>query len=405
MTRPYLDYAATTPVDPRVSALMATLEGPDGVFANPSSDHPAGQAAAQRVAAAESQVRETLGDPAFRTVWTSGATEADNLAILGLARALSKRGDGRRRMLVAATEHSAVLAAARAAREYGMQVDTLPVAADGRLSPQTLAAALDTDVALVSLALVNNETGVIQDVPALTPMIRKSGARLHLDAAQALGRLPDASAYGDADLVSLSAHKCCGPKGIGALCYRPDVRLAPLLHGGGQQAGLRSGTLPVALIAGMGEALRHLDDAAERQRQRALQRRLRQALHDLGGVVLNGRGDGAPHILNASFSGVHGGALRAALRDLSVGFGSACSRRDGPSHVLRAMGRPDALAYASVRFSLGRFTTEADIDTAMATVTDAVTTLRSVSPLWREMSEGRHTVDSAYGVTTALEMA
>ncbi|RZU98899.1 cysteine desulfurase family protein [Spiribacter vilamensis] len=405
MTQPYLDYAATTPVDPRVSALMASLEGPDGVFANPSSAHPAGQAAAARVEAAEAQVCETLGDAAFRTVWTSGATEADNLAILGMSRALAKRGEPRRRILVTATEHSAVLAAAQAAREYGMQVETLPVAADGRLAPETLVAALDTDVALVSLALVNNETGVVQDIPTLAGPIHEVGARLHLDAAQALGRLADTSAYGYADLVSLSAHKCCGPKGIGALCYRPDVRLSPLLHGGGQQAGLRSGTLPVPLIAGMGEALRLVDDAAERCRQYALQRRMRQALHDLGGVVVNGGDDRAPHILNVSFPGVHGGALRAALSDLSVGFGSACSRRDGPSHVLRAMGRPDALAYASVRLSLGRFTTEEEIDRAMAAVTHAVGMLRSISPLWRDIGEGRHTVHSAYGFTTALEMA
>lgn len=405
MMQPYLDYAATTPVDPRVSALMATLEGPDGVFANPSSAHPAGQTAAARVEVAEAQVRETLGDAAFQTVWTSGATEADNLAILGTTRALAKRGGSRRRILVTATEHSAVLAAAQAAREYGMKVEVLPVAADGRLLPETLKGALDTDVALVSLALVNNETGVVQDVPALAGPIHEVGARLHLDAAQALGRLPDASAYGCADLVSLSAHKCCGPKGIGALCYRPDMRLSPLLHGGGQQAGLRSGTLPVPLIAGMGEALRHRDDAAERRRQYALQRRMRQALHELGGVVINGGGNRAPHILNVSFPGVHGGALRAALSDLSVGFGSACSRRDGPSHVLRAMGRPDALAYASVRLSFGRFTTEEEVDRAMAAVINAVGTLRTVSPLWREIGEGRETVNSAYSFTTSLEMA
>ena len=405
MMQPYLDYAATTPVDPRVSALMTRLEGPDGIFANPSSTHPAGRAASLQVEAAEAEVAAALGDGGFRTVWTSGATEADNLAILGLARALAKRGDARRRILVTATEHSAVLAAAKAAREVGMQVDTLPVTADGHLSPETLIAALDTDVALVSLALVNNETGVIQDIPALAGPIHDAGARLHLDAAQALGRLADTSAYEYADLVSLSAHKCCGPKGIGALCHRPDVRLAPLLHGGGQQAGLRSGTLPVPLIAGMGEALRHLDDAAERRRQEALRARMRQALHDLGGVVINGGGNCAPHILNVSFPGVHGEALRAALGDFSVGFGSACSRRDGPSHVLRAMGRPDPLAYASIRLSLGRFTTEAEIDTAMAAVTDAIGQLRSVSPLWREMDEGHRTVNSVYGFTTALEMA
>lgn len=402
---PYLDYAATTPVDPRVSALMARLEGPAGAFANPSSSHPHGRRASGLVDAAADQVRETLGDTGFEVIWTSGATEADNLAILGLAEALSRRDHSRRRILVAATEHSAVLAAASAAQAYGMQVETLPVTADGRLQVETLNARLDERVALVSLAPVNNETGVIQDVPALAEAVHAAGASVHLDAAQALGRLPDAGCYAHADLISLSAHKCCGPKGVGALCHRPGIRLAPQLHGGGQQQGLRSGTLPVALIAGMGEALRWLDDAGERARQRTLRARMMDALRQLGDVVINGRADGAPHILNVSFPGVHGEALRDRLSGLSVGFGSACSRRDGPSHVLRAMGRPDPLAYASVRLSQGRFTTADDIDQAMTIVTDAVRTLRRVSPLWRDIAEGRQTIQSAYGLTTTPEMA
>ena len=405
MTRAYLDYAATTPLDPRVAATMAALQGPDGVFANPSSSHPHGRRAAAVIETAQERVLETLGDRDFQVIWTSGATEADNLAILGLARAIDQRGGERRRILISETEHSAVLAAADAAREAGLQVERLPVEADGRLSPETLEAALDRDVALVSLAPVNNETGVIQPIDQLAPRVKAVGARLHLDAAQAVGRVPEPGPYHHADLVSLSAHKCCGPKGIGALCVRPDVRLAPLMHGGGQQSGLRSGTLPVGLIGGMGDALRHRDDAIEQARQRALRGRLVDALRGLGSVVINGRGDGAPAILNASFPGVHGGALRAALGHLSVGFGSACSRRDGPSHVLRAMGRPDALAYASVRISVGRFTDEAEIDAAGAQVVAAVTGLRGISPLWREIEEGRWTVGSAYGVTTALEMA
>ncbi|AUB78031.1 hypothetical protein BBH56_02190 [Spiribacter roseus] len=406
MTHAYLDYAATTPVDPRVAAGMAALEGPDGVFANPASGHPYGRRAAAVVESAQEKVLETLGDRDFQVIWTSGATEADNLAILGLARAVARRGGGRRRILVTATEHSAVLAAAdAAAREAGMQVERLPVAADGQLTPATLEAALAPDVALVSLAPVNNETGVIQPIERLAPLVRAVGARLHLDAAQAVGRVPEPGPYRHADLVSLSAHKCCGPKGIGALCVRPDVRLAPLMHGGGQQSGRRSGTLPVGLIAGMGDALGYRDDAAEQARQRALRGRLVDALRAAGGVVINGRADGAPAILNASFPGVHGGALRDALGDLAVGFGSACSGRDGPSHVLRAMGRPDALAHASVRISIGRFTEMADIDAAGAQVVAAVAALRGISPLWREIEEGRRTVDSAYGVTTALEMA
>jgi len=405
MTGAYLDYAATTPLDPRVAAAMAALEGPDGVFANPASEHPHGRRAAEWVDTARDQVLEALGDRDFEVIWTSGATEADNLAILGFARALARRGSARRRILVTETEHSAVLAAAEAARETGRVVERLPVQPDGRLAVETLEAALDEEVALVSLAPVNNETGVIQPIESLAARVRAAGAWLHLDAAQTVGRVPGPGPYRHADLVSLSAHKCCGPKGIGALAVRPSVRLDPLVHGGGQQAGRRSGTLPVALIAGMGEALRLRDDAAEQDRQRGLTRRLLEGLRASGGGVVNGRPDGAPAIVNVSFPGVHGGALRDALAALSVGFGSACSQRDGPSHVLRAMGRSDALAYASVRVSVGRFTQPGDIDAAAAAITAAVGELRRISPLWRELCEGRHTLSSAYGVTTALEMA
>ena len=401
---PYLDYAATTPVDPRVSRFMARFEGPDGFFANPGSDHPAGHAAASAVDDAAHQVLGLLNDPGFRVIWTSGATEADNLAICGLARALDRRDSRRRRVLVVATEHSAVLAAARATMSAGMQVETLPVSGDGLLEVSTLEQALDDNVALVSIAPVNNETGVIQDIETLAPAIRAVGARLHLDAAQAVGHLPDDRPYRHADLISLSAHKFYGPKGIGALCYRPELRLEPLLHGGGQQGGIRSGTLPVPLIAGMGEALQIRDDHDERTRQRGLQQRLSQHLEALGDVVINGRRDGSAHVLNGSFAGVQGEALRAALADLSVGFGSACSSRGGPSHVLRAMGRPDALAHASVRFSLGRFTTERDIDAVAGRVADRVRRLRAISPVWRELQAGK-SIEDVYGVTTPPGMA
>ena len=401
---PYLDYAATTPVDPRVSRFMARFEGPDGFFANPGSDHPAGHAAAAAVDEAAQEVLGLLDDPGFRVVWTSGATEADNLAIVGLARALDQRDSPRRRLLVVATEHSAVLAAARSADAAGMRVETLPVSGDGLLSLSTLERALDDGVALVSIAPVNNETGVIQDIEPLAAAIHAVGARLHLDAAQAVGHLPDNGLYRHADMVSLSAHKFCGPKGVGALCYRPALRLEPLLQGGGQQGGMRPGTLPVPLIAGMGEALRIRDDHDERRRQRGLQQRLRQHLEALGGVVINGRSDGSAHVLNASFAGVQGAALRAALADLSVGFGSACNSRGGPSHVLRAMGRPDALAHASVRFSLGRFTTERDIDSVAEQVAGRVRRLRAISPVWRELQAGE-SIEDVYGVTTPQGMA
>ena len=404
MTTPYLDYAATTPVDPQVREVMARFEAAEGCFANPGSLHPAGRAAAAAVDEAVDQVLSVLGNPDFRVIWTSGATEADNLAIVGLAQALGQRGSGRRRVLVVATEHSAVLSAAGAAQAYGMIVETLPVDPDGRLEVDTLVQALDDDVALVSIAPVNNETGVIQDIETLAEPVRAAGARLHLDAAQAIGHLPDEGLYRHADLVSLSAHKFYGPKGIGALCYRPDVRLAPLIHGGGQQGGVRSGTLPVPLIAGMGKALQRRDGVAEMTRQRGLQTRLRRELLALGGVLINGRADGSPHVLNASFAGIHGQALRAAMADLAIGFGSACSSRDGPSHVLRAMGQPDALAHASMRFSLGRFTTERDIDRVMQRVSARVQRLRAISPIWRELEAG-HSIQSVYGVTTPPGMA
>ncbi|MEX0386499.1 cysteine desulfurase family protein [Spiribacter onubensis] len=401
---PYLDYAATTPVDPRVSRFMARFEGPDGLFANPGSDHPAGQGAAAAVDDAAQQVLGLLDDPGFRVIWTSGATEADNLAIGGLARGVARRDGRRRRLLVVATEHSAVLAAARAAGSAGMRVQTLPVSGDGLLGLRTLESALDDDVALVSIAPVNNETGVIQDIETLAGAIHAVGARLHLDAAQAVGHLPEDGLYRHADMVSLSAHKFYGPKGIGALCYRPALRLEPLLHGGGQQGGMRPGTLPVPLIAGMGEALRIRADQGERTRQRGLQQRLRQHLEALGGVVINGHDDGSAHVLNASFAGIQGTALRAALADLSVGFGSACNSRGGPSHVLRAMGRPDALAHASVRFSLGRFTTESDIDSVAERVGERVRRLRAISPVWREL-QAAGSIEDVYGVTTPQRMA
>ena len=400
----YLDYAATTPLDPRVAQAMAHFQGPEANFANPASPHPAGRSAAAAIANAQAQVLEAVGAEGYRLTWTSGATEADNLAIVGLARALAKRNRSRHRILVCATDHSAVLAAARATREYGFEVVSLGVEADGRLDFAALNAQLDESVALVSVSQVNNETGVIQDVAAISARVAECGALLHVDAAQSAGRIEfNARAMG-VDLVSLSAHKFYGPNGIGALCHHPDVRLEPLIVGGGQQAGLRSGTLPVALIVGMGEAFRLTDDQAERARQRALQTQLCDQLGDLGAVVLNGRRDGSAHVLNVSFAGVHGAALQSALADFAVGFGSACSSAQGPSHVLRAMQRPDALAHAAVRLSLGRFTQPAHIDEAVGLIREVVNELRASSPVWREIKQGQSVAD-VYGVTTTLEFA
>jgi len=406
MDAPYLDYAATTPVDPRVTERMRECLDADGDFANPASPHGPGRAAQARVDSAAAVVADVLGGAPEGVIWTSGATEADNLAILGSLRALRGRDSRRRRIVTLRTEHAAVLGAARAAREEGFGVDVLTPEPDGLLPPQRLAAALDEDVALVSIAQVNNETGVIQDLPALAALAREAGARVHVDAAQGAGRVPlDVGAL-PADLVSVSAHKLYGPKGVGALYAAPGLRLAPLLHGGGQQAGVRPGTLPVAQIVGLAEALRLA--AASREAEdaalRAHYRRLRSGLAALGGVVLNGRDDGSPHILNVSFAGVHGALLRAALAGLAVGYGSACSSDQGASHVLRAMGRPDPLAHASVRFSFGRFTTAAEIDGVLALLGEVIPALRAVSPLARELRDGA-APEALYGCKTALPVA
>ena len=403
--RPYLDYAATTPLDPRVQAAMMACYDARGLVANPASPHRAGALAGEVIDRATEAIRDYLGDPHWQVVWTSGATEADNLAILGTAEALAQRRRGRDRILITATEHAAVTMAARAASRYGFAIERLPVDAMGRLTAEALADALDERVALVSIAPVNNETGVLQAMPVLAPMVRDAGALLHLDAAQSGGRVDTAAAaYDQADMVSLSGHKFYGPKGIGALCLRPSVRVAPQLHGGGQQQGMRSGTLPVPLIAGLGEAFRLADDAAERDRQWSLRDGLLAGLAPLGGVVLNTPAQASPHILSVSFAGVHGAALRAHLDGLDVGFGSACSSHEGASSVLRAMQRPEPLAHATLRLSLGRFTDGSDISEAIDRVGETVERLRRVSPVWRALAGGQD-IGALYSTTTPLEVA
>ncbi len=404
MSASYFDYAATTPLDARVAEVMEQWQGREAVTGNPSSLHPQGVAARQAIDQASAQVRETLAAQDYQLTWTSGATEANNLAILGSALAIAQRSPTRRRILVTATEHSAVLAAAAATQREGFTLERLPVDACGLIDAQALRATLAEDVALVSTAHVNNETGVCQDLAALAEPIRAVGARWHIDAAQGAGRLPLALSALGADCVSLSAHKFYGPMGVGALLHHPDVRLAPLVHGGGQQAGLRSGTLPTPLIAGMGAAFAYPDNLAERDRQRALHKQLRTAFAALGDVIMNGSAAGSPHVLNVSFAGVHGDALRTQLADVAVGFGSACSSAQGPSHVLRAMGRPDALAHASVRLSLGRFTQPAAVSGVAERIAQTVMALRERSPVWRELCQGR-SIEDVYSVTDSLMRA
>ena len=383
--RHYLDNAATTPVDPAVIAQMLEALGAEqGWDANPSAiAHEAGRAAAQRVALARAQVARLIGAEPAQIVFTSGATEADNLAVLGTVRAQAPE---RRHLISARTEHKAVMDAVRQLTREGAEVTWLQPESDGRVSPQAVAAALRADTSLVSLMHVNNETGIIQDIQAIGEICRARGVVFHVDAAQSVGRLALDLARLPVDLLSLSAHKIHGPKGIGALYVRAGIRaaLTPLMFGGGQESGLRPGTLPTHQIAGFGLACELAgaslrDDVA---RLTGLRDVLWLRLESLGGVTINGeRAPRVPHILNVSFDGVDGESLMTALPDLAVSSGAACnSARGEPSYVLRALGRSVRQAESALRFSFGRFTTAEDIEVAAAQVGRAVQRLRAVSP-------------------------
>ncbi len=393
----YLDYAATTPADPEVIRAMVQHLGGDDVFANPASEHAPGQQAAEALALARARVAALIGAEPEEIVFTSGATEANNLAIAGAVRWRRQHGRGQR-IVTVRTEHKSVLEACAALAAEGFEVSYLDVGVDGRLDPAALDAVLGDDTAVVSVMHVNNETGVVQDLAAVATRVKAAGALLHVDAVQSSGGEPlDVRAL-PVDLVSLSAHKLYGPKGIGALYVRrrPRVRLCPLLHGGGQEAGLRPGTVPVHQAVGMGVAfdLAAQRGASDALRLKRLHQRLRESLAALGGVVLNGCENGAAHILNVSLVGIQGEALAYELQaaNLAVAFGSACTamlNSRAPSHVLQAMGRPAALAHAAVRFSLGRASTEYEIDTAVERIRCRLQALRRFSPLWRDWCDGR----------------
>jgi len=378
----YLDYAASTPVDPQVAAAMAAVLA--GIGGNPAATtHAWGRRAAQQVEQARAQVAALIGARPGEIVFTSGATESDNLAVLGAARGLCDRG---RHLITARTEHKAVLDACRRLAREGFTVTWLDPGPAAAVTPAAVRAALRPDTVLVTLMHVNNETGVVQDIEGIGAVCAEQGVVFHTDAAQSAGRLPLQVARLPVDLLSLSAHKLHGPQGIGALYVRAGLRprLAPLMAGGEQEGGLRPGTLATHLAVGFGCAC-ELAAAAlpgEAERLAVLRQRLAGALAALGGVHLNG--DAAPHvpdILNASFEGVEGESLIAALPELGVSTGAACNSAHGePSYVLRALGRSAALAESSLRFSFGRFTQLEDIDRAAAAVTRAVTRLRSVSP-------------------------
>jgi cysteine desulfurase len=381
----YLDYAATTPVAAEVAARMAECLTREGTFGNPgSASHAYGEAASAAVEAARAQVAAAVGAQAADVVFTSGATEANNLAIFGTAQYYRDLG---RHIVTARTEHKSVLDPCKELERRGWSVTYLVPDADGVLDPVCVAAAVRPDTVLVSIMHVNNETGVIQDVGAIAELCARSGqARIHVDDAQSVGKCGvDFSALG-VDLMSVSAHKAYGPKGAGALLVsrRRGAQLTPILYGGGQEGSLRSGTVATHQAVGMGAAfeLASAMSMPEHERIAALGERLWQRLCEMGGVILNGaRAARVPHVLNVSFEGVEGESLLAAVQPhVALSTGSACmSATQEPSYVLRALGRDDRLAESSLRFSLGRFTSEADIDAAGTVVTRAVERLRQIA--------------------------
>ena len=386
----YLDYAATTPVDRRVAAKMIPYL--TDLYGNPASrSHAFGWAADEAVELAREQVCALINADPRELVWTSGATESNNLAIKGAAHFYKGKG---KHLITVATEHKAVLDSMRELEREGFEVTVLPVLPSGLLDLAVFEAALRPDTVLASVMFVNNETGVIQDVAAIGALCRSKGVLFHVDAAQAAGKVEIDLEQLPIDMMSLSAHKIYGPKGIGALYVRrkPRVRIEAQMHGGGHERGMRSGTLPTHQIVGMGEAfwLAHKNMATDNQRIRALRERLWAGLSKMDEVVLNGDEEHrAVQYLNASFNYVEGESLLMGIKGVAVSSGSACTSASlEPSYVLRAMGRSDELAHSSVRFSIGRFTTEEEIDFTIAQVTQVVTRLRAMSPLWDMVQAG-----------------
>lgn len=390
----YLDYAATTPMDSRVAEAMYRHLTLDGVFGNPASQsHVFGQSAAQAVERARAQLAGLINADPTEIVWTSGATEANNLAIKGVAAYYRKKG---RHIVTSKIEHKAVLDPCRQLMREGYEVTYLDPKPNGLLDMAALEAALRHDTVLVSIMHVNNEIGVIQDLVSIGRLTRRRGIPLHVDAAQSLGKvIIDLQAL-DVDLMSFSAHKLYGPKGSGALYVRrkPRVRILAQIHGGGQERGVRAGTLATHQIVGMGEACRWAGQemAADNERIRRLRDLLWSGLQDISEIYLNGDlSQSVAGLLNVSFNFIEGEALLAALKGLAVSSGAACtSANPEPSHVLKALGRTDSLARGAIRFSLGRFTTVEEIDYAIVQVRKAVTRLRELSPLWARHQIARH---------------
>lgn len=379
----YLDYAATTPADPRVASKMMQFLTLDGTFGNPASrSHRFGWQSEEAVDVARNQVAELVNADPREIVFTSGATESDNLAIKGAAHFHQARG---KHIITSKTEHKAVLDSCEQLEREGFDVTYLTPAANGIITLDALRAALRDDTVLVSIMHVNNEIGVIQDIAAMGELCRERDILFHVDATQSVGKLPIDLSKLNVDLMSFSAHKIYGPKGIGALYVRrkPRIQIAAQIHGGGHERGMRSGTLPVHQIVGMGEAYRiaHEEREQEMARLQQLRDRLWQGLSVLDNVYLNGDlQQSSANILNVSFANVDGESLIMALKDLALSSGSACTSASlEPSYVLRALGLSDELAHSSLRFSLGRFTTEEEIDYAIALVQKSVTRLRALN--------------------------
>jgi len=388
----YLDYSATTPVDPRVAEKMCACLTPDGVFGNPASrSHSFGWQADELVEQARRDVADLINANPKEIVWTSGATESNNLAIKGAAHFYQKQG---KHIVTVKTEHKAVLDTCRQLEREGYEVTYLDVEPSGLLDLEKFRAALRDDTIVASVMHVNNETGVIQDIAAIGEICRDNKVVFHVDAAQSAGKVPIDMEALKVDLMSFSAHKIYGPKGIGALYVRrkPRVRLEAQMHGGGHERGLRSGTLATHQIVGMGEAFRIAKEemAAENERVLALRNRLWEGLKDMEEVYLNG--DLEQRVagnLNVSFNFVEGESLLMALKDMALSSGSACTSASlEPSYVLRALGRDDELAHSSLRFTIGRFSTEEEIDYVLATVQAQVERLRELSPLWDMFKDG-----------------
>ena len=388
----YLDYSATTPVDPRVAEKMMQCLTMDGNFGNPASrSHSFGWSADEAVELARKQVADLVNCDPKEIIWTSGATESDNLAIKGAAHFYQKKG---KHIITCKTEHKAVLDSCRQLEREGFEVTYLDPETNGLIDLAKLESAMREDTILVSIMHVNNEIGVIQDIDTIAELTRARGIIFHVDAAQSAGKVDIDLANSKVDLMSFSAHKIYGPKGMGALFVRrkPRVRLEAQIHGGGHERGLRSGTLPVHQIVGMGEAFRIAKEemATENVRFAALRDRLYDGLKDIEETYVNGDMDKRiTGNLNISFNYVEGESLIMAIKDLAVSSGSACTSASlEPSYVLRAIGRNDELAHSSIRFTIGRFTTEEEIDYTIKLLHNSIDKLRELSPLWDMFKEG-----------------